>query len=232
MIEKMLEAEMETVLANQRRLRKQRELAIKMFRAKMPFDVFSDEPECENPIRFKHDAKSRKELLKERSTEEMLDIIEKCNLRDRVLFAIANCDNSFFFYPEYNSIAKDEFGYFLTDEFEEECGPHIEDKGMIAQIENLSLDLLHVISYDYEDEECYILCTFETQEDELEFMSRGFSYYIIPYYIKETNVNTLHKLGKLINEGSQWFTDIDDYYDPFDVDFGWEDFNLEDPFLV
>ena len=52
------------------------------------------------------------------------------------------------------------------------------------------------------------------------------------YYIKETNVNTLHKLGKLINEGSQWFTDIDDYYDPFDVDFGWEDFNLEDPFLV
>lgn len=53
----------------------------KEFVKNLPFEVHDDLRET-TPIRFKHDEQSRQELKKERTTEELLDIVFKSGIED------------------------------------------------------------------------------------------------------------------------------------------------------
>ena len=192
----------------------------------LPFDIYFEEFPDGTPIKFKHDPESRAELKKKRTTKELLDIIAENDMGLLAENAAFNNERGFSAIPVAVPLKKIDDDYYIFTDTDDPIKLNAKEMpGFSETVETYPLELIDVIYYIVNEEHKIYVMVFDSVEEKDEFWDSGNCY--IPFvelFLESTNIDTLHKLGKVINRGTELHKEfIDEYgdYDYFDDEFDW-----------
>lgn len=172
----------------------------------LPFDVIYEEFPSGTPIKFKHDEASRKELKASKTVEELLDVIDEYHLYKLVENAAYNNDMGFAHYPVIGHIEKVDDKYFIMLDGMEPLEANVEQfEDFKATVESAPAELVDVLLYALFDEMKIYLMVFTSAAEREEFWADPDKSLrpVISLFLETTGINTLHKLGKVINKGAE-----------------------------
>ena len=182
----------------------------------LPFDIdFSEFPNG-IPIKFKHDPESREKLKKTRTVDELLDIIRENDMQELVTNAAINNDKEFSHIPFPGYLEKREDNYYIiVDSVNpvEVVVPNTEDFEDI--VNTVPLELIDVILYMEDDSLKFYAMIFDSAEEKENFWDDPdmSSIPAITLFLESTGIDTLHKLGKAINKGTELHADYISAYE-------------------
>ena len=184
----------------------------------IPFEIDYEEFPTGAPIKFKHDPKSREELTKKRTVEELLGAIEKYELQDLIVNATFNNDKNFRHIPIPGRLKKRRDGYYIIiDGIEQIKADFMDNEQLEEVVAKHPLSCISTILYHTDDGDHVYVMTFDSANDRKKYWETSEESWmpIVTLFLEETGINTLHKLGKAINKGTE-------LHDEFRKTNGWE----------
>ena len=176
----------------------------KEFVKNLPFEVHDDLRET-TPIRFKHDEQSRQELKKERTTEELLDIIFKSGIEDLVINATFNNNLNFMHSGFFMDIQQKGDNIIIVDPKNEYMTLPFEEYPELKRLlEKYPPEQIQAFLYHKDEDFEFEFLGFDKKSEIKEFIeSEDSTRFVCEKFLETIPITTLHKLGKVINKGKE-----------------------------